>query len=102
MRHQLRISYYFWLGWNYFVREGVFYTTLSTKVAMFLFVTVDPQIVSCQILKCCRNSCVLSTSYISGYHLTHVFDTNVPSPLLFCIFGQYNTTYISLEDTYQV
>ena len=50
MRHQLRTSY-FWLGWNYFVRQGVSYTIFSTKVAMFLFVTVDPEILSCQILK---------------------------------------------------
>ena len=43
MRHQLRISHV-WLGWNYFARQGVPYTIFSTKVAMFLFVTVDPEI----------------------------------------------------------
>ena len=36
IRHHLRTSY-FWLGWNYFVRQGVSYTIFSTKEAMFLF-----------------------------------------------------------------
>ena len=39
-RHRLRASYYLWLGLNYL--QGVFYTIFSTKVAMFLFLIVDP------------------------------------------------------------
>ena len=96
MRHQLRISY-FWRGWNYFVRQRVSYTTIcSAKVAMFLFVAVDPQILSCQILKYVllqqlRLVNILGIRFDSGYHFMHVYDTHAPSSLLFCIFEQYNT-----------
>ena len=50
MRHQLRIPS-FWLGWNYLVRQGVSYNIFRTKVAMFLLVTLDAEILSCEILK---------------------------------------------------
>ena len=77
MHHQMRTSY-FRLGWNYFVRQGVSYTIFSTKVAMFLLVTVDPEILGWKF-----SSTVATVAYcsqhpilrISGYHIMHVFDT---------------------------